>query len=59
MNKTKSLYDEISKKLHQTEQKSISGDGESRVSDTTELNKHIEELKELLIEEKKVYIVSN
>ncbi|XP_071741165.1 putative 1-phosphatidylinositol-3-phosphate 5-kinase FAB1C [Rutidosis leptorrhynchoides] len=47
LNKTKAFYDEISDVLHRTEDK---------VSDTSEVYKHVEELKELLIKEKDVYI---
>ena len=56
MRKTEGLYDEILDVLHWTEQKSISiGDG---ISDSGELSKHVKELKEMLIKERNVYIVS-
>ncbi|GJR70564.1 putative 1-phosphatidylinositol-3-phosphate 5-kinase FAB1C [Tanacetum coccineum] len=51
LSKTKTLYDEIFDVLYRTEQSSVSGG-----DDTSELSKHIEELKTMLIKDRNVYI---
>nr|XP_043623242.1 putative 1-phosphatidylinositol-3-phosphate 5-kinase FAB1C [Erigeron canadensis] len=56
LGKTKALYDEIFDVLHRTEKKSTSDIDGHGASDTSELSKHIEELTDLLVKERNVYI---
>ncbi|KAI3796112.1 hypothetical protein L1987_38776 [Smallanthus sonchifolius] len=55
LSKTKTLYNEISDVLRETEQKCISG-GDKHGLSNSELNTQIEELKKALIKERDVYI---
>lgn len=58
LSKTKTLYDEIFDVLYRTEQNSVSGGDGNGVSDASDLSKHIEDLKSMLIKDRSVYIVS-